>query len=128
MLASILWFIAVATTLVIPALLLWGWIRWANRPQDTPLSRSDVFSLVGFSLATASAGLAFGTHLYARFVHSFAPYDPWLLRIYACGCLLSVVGIVFSVAGTGRANPVRWLAPICAIGTLLFWLLAMSSE
>ena len=128
MLASILWFIAVATTLLIPALLVWGWIRWARRPQELARSRSDTFSLVGFSLATASAALALGTHLYARFVRSFPFYDPVLLKIYACGCLLSVVGIVFAVAGTGRPNPVRWFAPTCAIGTLIFWLLAMSSE
>ena len=128
MLAFILWFIAVATTLLIPALLLWGWIRWSKNKNSDPRSRSSTFSLLGFSLATASAALALATHLYARFVHSFPFYDPTLMKVYACGCLLSVAGIAFAVAGTGRANPVRWLAPICAFGTLIFWLLAMSSE
>ena len=128
MLASILWFIAVATTFVIPALLLWGWVRWSQHPQETPRARSSTFSLLGFSLATASAALAVVTHLYARFVHSFPFYDPTLLKIYACGCLLSIAGIFFAVAGSGRANPLRWLAPICSVGTLIFWLLAMSSE
>jgi hypothetical protein len=128
MLAAILWFIAVTTTLLIPALLVWGWVRWVTTANESTRSRSSTFSLVGFSLATASAALALATHLYARFVHSFPFYDPTLMKIYACGCLLSVVGIAFAVAGTGRPNPVRLLAPICAFGTLIFWLLAMSSE
>jgi hypothetical protein len=128
MLASILWFIAVATTLLIPALLLWGWVRWSKDKNKNPRSNSSTFSLLGFSMATASASLALGTHLYARFVHSFPLSDPTLLKIYAAGCLLSVAGIAFAVAGTGRPNPVRWLAPICAFGTLVFWLLAMTSE
>jgi hypothetical protein len=126
MLASILWFLAVATTLIIPVLLVWGWVRWAK--DETSRSRSTTFSLVGFSFATASAALAIFTHLYAVFVRSFPVYDPTLLKIYACGCFLSIAGIVFAIAGTGRPNPVRWLAPVCAFGTLVFWLLAMSSE
>jgi len=126
MLASLLWLVAITVTLLVPILLVWGWLRWSN--DETPRSRSSTFSLIGFGLATASAGLAIGTHLYAVFVRSFRPADPTLLKIYACGSLLSVVGIGFSFAGSGRPNPVRWLAPICAIGTLVFWLLAMGSE
>jgi hypothetical protein len=128
MLASTLWLIAVATTLFIPALLLWGWVRWSKGRNTYPRSLSSKLSLVGFSLATASAALALATHLYARFVHSFPFYDPTLMKIYAVGCLLSIVGIALAVAGTGRPNAVRWLAPVCAVGTLVFWLLAMSSE
>jgi hypothetical protein len=127
MLASTLWLIAVATTLFIPALLVWGWIRWW-KGKSNPLCLSAKLSLVGFSLATASATLALGTHLYARFVHSFPFSDPTLMKIYAVGCLLSIVGIALAFAGTGRPNAVRWLAPVCAVGTLVFWLLAMSSE
>lgn len=126
MFASILWFIVVATTLLIPALILWGWVRWSK--NESPRSRSSTCSLAGFSLATASAALAVATHLYARFVHSFPYYDPILLKIYAVGSLLSIAGIALSVAGSGRPNPVRWLAPICSVGTLVFWLLAMTSE
>jgi hypothetical protein len=128
MLASTLWLIAVATTLFIPALVLWGWIRWTKHRNTYPRSRSSLFSLIGFSLATGSATLALATHLYARFVHSFPFYDPTLMKIYAIGCLLSIVGIALAFAGTGRPNAVRWLAPVCAVGTLVFWLLAMSSE
>ncbi|HTZ46934.1 MAG TPA: hypothetical protein VMH20_05050 [Verrucomicrobiae bacterium] len=126
MFASLLFLLAVTVTLSVPVLLVWGWVRWAN--DENPRSRSSTSSLVGFVLATASAGLALGTHLYAVFVHGFHGADPTLLKIYACGSLLSVVGIGFSFAGSGKPNPVRWLAPICSIGTLVFWLLAMGSE
>jgi hypothetical protein len=125
MFASLLLGIVVAVTFIVPALLIWGWLRWSQ--NDDPVSRSSNFSLVGFSLATASAALALGTHLYARFIRNLPPEDPTLIRIYACGCLLSLAGIIFAVAGTGRPNPVRWLAPLCAFGTLVFWLLAMAT-
>jgi hypothetical protein len=126
MLASILWFIAIGTVLVVPALLIWGWVSWLR--NDTPRTISSTLSLVGFSFSTASAMLALFAHLYARFIRSFPSYDPMLTRIYVCGCLLSSVGIFFAVGGTGRRGPVRFLSPACAFGTLLFWLLALSSE
>lgn len=126
MLASLLWLIAVALTLAIPILLIWGWLRLSQ--DDTPRSRSSSFSLLGFSLATASATVAIGTHLYARFVRSFPLHDPTLMKIYVCGCFLSLAGIVFAVAGTGRPGAVRWIAPVCAFGTFAFWLLAMTTQ
>jgi hypothetical protein len=126
MLGSTLWLIAVAITLFIPALLLWGWLRW-SKDRSHPRTRSSTCSLVGFSLATASATLAIATHLYARFIHNFPSEDPTLMKIYAVGCLFSIVGIALGVAGSGRPNAVRWIAPVCAFGTLVFWLLAMSS-
>ncbi len=127
MLASTLWLIAVAVTLFIPPMLLWGWVRW-SKDKSYPRTRSSTCSLIGFSLATASATLAIATHLYARFVHNFPSDDPTLMKIYAIGCLFSIIGITLGVAGTGRPNSIRWLAPVCAIGTLVFWLLAMSSD
>lgn len=126
MLASILLLIAVATVLVVPSLLIWGWVRWSR--DHAPRTVSSTLSLVGFSFSTASALLALFAHLYARFIRGFPFYDPTLMWIYACGCLLSSVGILFAVGGTGRRSPVRLLSPACAFGTLLFWLLALSSE
>ena len=126
MLASLLLVLAVGVTVTIPALLLWGWIRWSRSGESR--TRSSTFSLVGFSLATASAALALSTHLYARFVRNLNLQDPTLMKVYACGCLLSIIGIAFAFAGTGRPNPVRWLAPVCSVATLVFWLLAMATE
>ena len=127
MLASIPLLFAVGTTFAIPVLLVWGWVRWVKDKTEKQRSSSSTFSLVGFSLATGSAALAVATHLYARFVHNLALSDPALMKIYAFGCLLSIAGIAFAVAGSGRPNPVRWLAPVCAFGTLIFWLMAMST-
>jgi hypothetical protein len=124
MLASILWIIAIATVLVVPALIIWGWVRWSRNSAGRTVS--STLSFVGFSFSTASAMLALLAHLYARFIRSFPSYDPALSRIYVCGCLLSSVGILFAVGGTGRRGPVRLLSPACAFLTLLFWLLALS--
>ena len=126
MFASFLWFLAIGTVVVVPALILWGWVRWSQ--STNPHNTSSTLSRIGFSFATASALLALFTHLYARFVRSFPFHDPALMKIYAGGCLLSSLAILFAIGGSGRKGPVRWLAPVCAFGTLLFWLIAMSSE
>jgi len=126
MLASILWFVTIGTVLIVPVLLVWGCIRWAKNKD--PRTLSSTLSLLGLSFATTSVLLALFTHLYARFVHGFPFHDPALTKIYASGCLLSSVAILFAIGGSGRKGPVRWLAPVCAFGTLLFWLIAMSSE
>jgi len=126
MLASILWFITVGAVFIVPALLVWGWVRWSR--NNDPRTTSSTLSLLGLSFATASVLLALFTHLYARFVRSFPFHDPALMKIYAAGCLLSSLGILFAIGGSGRKGPVRWIAPACAFGTLLFWLIAMSSE
>jgi hypothetical protein len=126
MLASILWFVAIATVIAAPVLILWGWVRYFRHPG--PRTTASTLSLLGLSFSTASALLALSTHLYARFIHAFPFYDPALLKIYLCGCLLSSAGILFAVGGSAQRGPLRALAPACASGTLLFWLLAMSSE
>lgn len=126
MLAWILWFIAIGTVVVVPVLIIWGWVRWLK--DNSPRTISLILSLLGFSFATASALLVLFTHLYGRFIRGFPSYDPTLMRIYACGCLLSSAAIALAIGGSGRRGPVRWLAPVCAFGTLLFWLIAISSE
>jgi hypothetical protein len=126
MLSTILWSITIAIVLVVPALILWGWIRWLR--DTTARATSSRHSLFGFSFATASALLAIFTHLYARFIHSFPLYDSALTHIYGIGCFLSSAGILFAISGSGRRGPLRWLAPACAFGTLIFWLFAVTSE
>jgi len=126
MFPMILAFIFVGTYLVVPALIVWGWIRWSK--SIVPRSIPSTLSFIGFCLATASALLGLFAALYARFIHSFPFYDPALMRIYACGGLLSLAAILFGIAGVWRRGPVRWLAPACSLGTLLFWFLAASSE
>jgi hypothetical protein len=123
---SILVALRLTTNLAIPAVVIWGWFRWLKSPG--PRTIPSTFSLISFSLASASVLLAFATHLYAAFVRSFPYYDPTLMRIYAWGGFLSLAAVIFAIGGLWRQSPLRWHAPACALGTLLFWLMAMSSE
>src|SRR5438477_12958241 len=110
----------------LPGLLIWGWVRWFKRTH--PRTLSSILSLVGLSLATASALLAIPSTVYAHAIGGFPYYDPRLLRIYRWGGLLSLSGIVFGFAGLWRPGPVRWLAPVCSLGTALFWFASAMGE
>lgn len=114
-----------AVIAAVPSLVIWGWARWLKRTPHTPISRP---SLIGFSLATASVLLAVFTFLAATLGPGFGYYDPLLLTIYQIGLLLSLGGLIFGICGIGRSGPVRWHAPVCSIGMLLFWFLAAISE
>src|SRR5215467_304484 len=108
----------IAVNAGVPMMLVWGWVRWAKRKP--PLTRSAVLAIAGFSLATASAFLAIASTVYARAIGGFPYYDPRLLRIYWCGLLLSVAATVLAIGGLWRPSPLRWHAPVCAFGTLVF--------
>jgi hypothetical protein len=109
-----------------PALMVWGWVRWSRRTQ--PRTVFSILSLIGFTLATTSGLLAVSSLLYAHAIGGFPFYDPRLLRIYRWGGLLSLSGIVFGIGGVWRPSPVRWLAPVCSVGTLLFWFASAIGE
>jgi hypothetical protein len=100
-------------------------VRWAKHSQQTV---SAVLSLVGFSLASTSGLLGILTAAYAILIRPFPFYDPVLLNIYRWGILISLSGIAFAVGGVWRRNPLRWYAPACAVGTLLFWFITASGE
>jgi hypothetical protein len=110
----------------VPVLPIWGWVRWLRRTQ--PRTLPSILSLIGLTLATASALLAISSTLYAHAIGGFPYYDPRLLRIYRWGGLLSLAGIVFGIAGVWRPGPVRWLAPVCSLGTALFWFASAMGE
>jgi hypothetical protein len=110
----------------LPALLIWGWVRWVKRSKSRTLC--PILSLAGFSLASLSAVLAISAITYALFVRPFPFYDPSLVKIYGVGGLLSLGGFVFAVGGLWRPSPLRWHAPACAIGMLLFWFAMAASE
>jgi len=112
--------------LVLPAAMVWGWVRWLKRTQ--PRSWPSILSLIGFALGTASGLLAISSVLYAHAIGGFPFYDPLLLRIYRWGALLSLSGTVFALIGVWRPGPLRWHAPTCAVGTLLFWFAAAMGE
>jgi hypothetical protein len=66
--------------------------------------------------------------LYARAGGGFLFYDPSLVRIYRLGVILSLAAMAFAIVGLWRPSPLRWHAPLCAVGTLVFWLAAAGSE
>lgn len=117
---------AVGVYVGLPVLIIWGWMRWFKRTQ--PRTLPSILSLIGFTLATASGVLAVSSVLYAHAIGGFPFYDSRLLRIYRWGGLLSLSGIVFGIAGLWRPGPVRWLAPVCSVGTLLFWFASAMGE
>ena len=117
---------AVGFYIGLPALMGWGWVRWFGRTQ--PRILPSIPSLIGLTLATASGLLAVSSVLYAHAIGGFPFYDPRLLRIYRWGGLLSLSGIVFGIAGVWRPGPVRWHAPACSLGTLLFWFVSAMGE
>jgi hypothetical protein len=116
----------VGSYIALPAIMISGWVRWAKR--RTPRTLSGIFSLTGFILGTTSGLLAISSILYALMIGGFPYYDPFLLRIYRWGGLLSLAGIAFAISGAWRPNPLRWYAPACAAGTLLFWFMAATGE
>jgi len=109
-----------------PAVLIWGWVRWMWRPKQRNLC--SILSLASFSLATASALLAVLARIYAFSIGGFPYFDPRLLKIYRWGILLSLTGILLGISGVWRPSSLRWHAPACAVGTLMFWTMAASSE
>jgi hypothetical protein len=109
-----------------PVVLIWGWMRWWK--QDKKRSLIPIMSLIGFALATASALLAISTEVYAKAIGGFIFYDPTLLRIYRYGVLFSLSGIMSSFVGLWRTSALRWHAPVCSVGTLMYWFMMASSE
>ena len=115
----------VITMFAVPVLTVWGWVRWTRSTQ--PRTFSSTASLIAFCFSTASAALAFVTWVLAL-TKGFRFYDPLLLTIYGFGLVLSLIAFLFSLAGVWRPNLLRWHAPLCAMGTLLFWFIAVEAE
>jgi hypothetical protein len=63
----------VLSDLVTPAMLIWGWVRWARRSKSRTLT--SLSSLSGFVLATSSTLLAITSLAYAH-VHPFGSTTP----------------------------------------------------
>ncbi|HTD24531.1 MAG TPA: hypothetical protein VK738_17870 [Terriglobales bacterium] len=112
--------------IALPAVMIWGWVRWTKRRE--PRTAFSTLSLIGFTLGTVSGLLAISAMLYARAVGGFPFYDASLMRIYRWGALLSLAAMVFAIIGLWRPSPLRWHAPVCAVGTLVFWLAAAAGE
>jgi hypothetical protein len=117
-------FLVPAIYSVLPLTIVWGWVRWRNSPR--PGSWLASVSFAGFALASASAALAVLAVIFGIFIGGFHHYDGRLLAIYGLGALLSVIASFFAFPGIWRSGPLRWHAPVCSIGTLVFWIIAAS--
>jgi hypothetical protein len=92
-----------------------SWTRWA-RVKQSPTVFSTL-SLIGLTLATACAALAFLPSLRPR---SFGVAQALAPRF-------SLAGFLFALGGSLRPNPLRWHALACAAGMFLFWFLSLVS-
>jgi hypothetical protein len=112
--------------LVAPIALIWGWLRWSAKPKHRTVA--SFLSLIGFIFASASALVAISSVIYAHMINGFGFYDPRLMRILRWGVALSLGGLAFGIGGIWRSNSLRWHAPICALGTLAFWIGVAESQ
>ena len=116
----------IAIYVALPAAMVVGWIRWVRgKAPETWLSR---LSLLAFSLATFSGLLAVTSLIYAHLIGGFPYYDPRLLRFYRWGGILADAGLLLGIIGCWRRNPLRWYAPLCALGMSAFWGAAAMGE
>jgi hypothetical protein len=111
---------------VLPAVMVWGWVRWFKRPK--PQALFPILSFAAFALATASAVLALSSILYANSIGGFAYYDPRLMKIFRWAGVISITASAFAMAGVWRPSSLRWHALACAIATLFFWFAAAMGE
>jgi hypothetical protein len=118
--------LVIATYCAVPIAIVAGWIGWAK--GERPRTVLSVLSLLGFTLATASALLAISSLVYAHATGGFPFYDRRLMRIYGWGLRLSAAGILLSIAGVARRSPLRYYAPACSIGTFVFWFVSAMGE
>lgn len=110
-----------------PILVIWGWSRWVKRSRPQPWQ--SIVSAVSLSLTTTTLFLALVTLAYAEAVGGF-PYggDPTLLGIYRAAFLLAISAIITSLIGMVRPGPLQALAPVCATGAFVFWLIQAAGE
>src|SRR3974377_581403 len=91
---ALLWIIGYVLS---PVMLAWGWMRWFRQPK--PRTLPAILSLLGFSLASASAPLAVLALSFSLARGGFPYYDPPLMRIFGVGGLLSLAAVIFGVGG-----------------------------
>lgn len=117
---------AIAVFISLPVLTIWGWLRWTR--NNNPKTLFSALSLIGFALATASESIAVSMVIYARVTGGFGYYDPTLMRIYAVGMLLSLLGLILASVGAWKPSSLRWFALACTLGTLFYWLAQAAAE
>jgi len=118
--------LAFAIYIVLPATVIWGWVRWATHGKQWIFF--PIVSLIGFVFATMSGLFAIWSIHYAHTIGGFPFYDPLLLRFYRWGALLSATGFLFAIIGVWKPSSLRWHSLVSAAGTFIFWVAAAAGE
>jgi hypothetical protein len=106
-----------------PIALVWGWISFARRRREE-WNWMLMISFVGFLAASLSAVLGLAIILYPWNGAEDDAVMKLFYRWIALEAALSILGFALAVAGIWKPNRLRWQAPIGALGTLAFWLIA----
>jgi hypothetical protein len=118
--------ITVAIIFGLPALTVWGWVRWSLRSKQQTVFVK--LSLAAFGISTLSSLLSVVTMIYSATTGGLPGYSPAFMRIFKTGMLLSVAAIGLGAAGAFRPSALRWHAPACGLGILMFWFFSAISE
>lgn len=99
-----------------------------NKRRKRNNQRWEVSSPISLLVCHCLTLLAVSSVMYSFGVGGFRYYDPRLLKIFRWGILLSLAGIVLGISGVWRPSSLRWHAPASTVGTLMFWIMAVSME
>ena len=115
-------FIAVVAwvTVALPAVMVWGWVRWAKSSAVRTLFSK--LSLSGFVLANLSVALALSSIFFAHRMGSSPIQNSLLLKLSSAGLILAALGVALAFCGVWRASALRWPCVLCSSGILAFWL------
>jgi hypothetical protein len=116
--------IYLACWVLAPTVFGWALLRWQKaQPRfESPMWRSYI-AFAAFSFGGLSLFLYLVAWAFAR--GGFAYYAPALLRSYAIGLLLALVGLLFSFPGKGK---LRWPASWVSSLMIILWFLALAGE
>lgn len=106
--------------LALPAVIVWGWVRWKRTPASRTVFSKLSFS--GFLLANLSVLLAVSWIAFAHSATGSPVFNSLLLKLYSAGLLLAAIGMVLALCGVWRASALRWPGVVCSAGILGFWL------
>lgn len=96
--------------------IVWSWVRWARSRH--PRTATSICSLIGLTLATTAALLAFSPVVSKPFVFGV---------VQGLTPQVSLAGLLFAIGGALRPNPLRWHALGSAAAMFAFSLLVLVS-
>lgn len=109
----------------LPGLTILGWFRWYKQRDFKHLcSFVALLALIG---STLSGLLILVSVVYVQSA-SLTAYDIRWVRLLRIGLLSSASSVLLSLLGIWRRSSLRWLAPVCASGTLFVWVMMAAMD